>query len=187
MSGVPFEQRLVFSHTVEGLFAQAMKGRVTDRLKARLKSEAQLDLDKKIEPAIPLTRWNRCVELCAEELFGELPLEAALQKIGYLHTRGYFETFIGRALSGVLKVIGPARALARMDRSFRSGNNYSEAKVTELAPRHFRFWCNDLGLARFVVLGVLSAGAEVAGAKNLKSEVTHFDDQGCTIELKWDA
>jgi uncharacterized protein (TIGR02265 family) len=182
---VPLEQRVVFKHTVEGLFFQALKGKVSARIKQRVRDEAKIDLDK-IEPAVPLTRWNRSFEICAEELFPGERAEVALERMGRMMTHGYFETFLGRAVAGVLKVIGPARALKRLDRSFRSGNNYSEVKVTELAPTHYRFWCNDVGMARHVVLGVVSGGGEVAGAKNLRGEVTHHDEQGCTIELKWD-
>jgi len=183
---VPLDQRLVFSHVIEGLFHKALAGRVTDRLRQRLRDEVQLDLDKKIEVALPIRRWTRCLELCAEELYPELPQEEGIRQMGYVLTGGYFQTFIGSALSAVLKLIGPARALHRMDRSLRSGNNYAEVKVTQLDSTHFQFWCNEVGTLRFNMLGLLSAGAEVAGAKNLRGTITHFDDQGVTIDLRWD-
>lgn len=182
---VPVDQRVVFKHTIEGFFFQALRGKVTERIKQRVLAEAKLDLNR-IEPAVPLTTWNKSFEICAEELFAGEPAEVALERMGRMMTHGYFETFLGRAVAGVLRVIGPARALKRLDRSFRSGNNYSEVKVTELGPTHYRFWCNDTGLARFVVLGVVSGGGEVAGAKNIRGTVAHHDAEGCTLELMWD-
>jgi uncharacterized protein (TIGR02265 family) len=183
--GVPLKDRLIFSHTLEGLFTKALKGKLTDRIRQRVKAEAGIDLDKPFEPAYPFSLWEKCLVICAEEVFPELPVEQRLQEIGLLLTRGYFETLLGSALAALLKVIGPARALKRMDRSLRSGNNYSEVKVTELAPNKFEFWSNETGLAQYNLVGVLRGGAEVSGAKNLRTEVAKRDEDGITILLEW--
>ena len=129
--------------------------------------------------------WEKCLVICGEELYPQLSVELQLQEVGLLLTRGYFQTFLGSALAGLLKIIGPARSLKRMDRSLRSGNNYSEVKVTELAPNKFEFWSNETGLAQFNLVGVLRGGAEVAGAKNLRTEIARRDDDGITILLEW--
>lgn len=184
---VPVEKRLVFAHTIEGLFFKALKDRMTDRLRERVRTEAKIDLSQKLEPAVSITTWWKVLELCAAELYPDWPMEDALEEIGLVLTRGYFETLIGAALKGILKVIGPSRALKRMDRSLRSGNNYAEIKVTELGPTRFRFWCNEVGTSRYVMLGLIGGGAEVAGAKNFHGEITAFDDEGVTIEVWWEA
>lgn len=183
---VPNEERLVFNQAVEGLFHKALKDKVTDKLRQRLLNEAKVDLSKPLEPAMKITTWNKCVELCAQEMFPELPLELAIERIGYLLTKGYFQTFIGSALASLLRVIGPARGLKRMDRSLRTGNNYAEIEVTQLGPGRFKIWCNELGTLRYNILGLLLAGAEVCGAKNARGLITHFDDRGVTIEISWD-
>ncbi|MFT3709665.1 MAG: DUF2378 family protein [Archangium sp.] len=183
---VPVEQRLVFSHTVEGLFLKAFKERMTDRLRERVRTEAKIDLRAKLEPAVSISTWWKCLELCAQELFPEKTMEDAVEHIGLLLTRGYFETLVGSALKGILRVIGPSRALKRMDRSLRSGNNYAEIEVTELAPTRFRFWCNEVGTSRYVMLGLIKGGAEVSGAKNCDGQITAYDDRGVTIEVWWD-
>lgn len=183
---VPLEKRLVFSHVIEGLYFRALKDRMTDRLRNRLRDEAGLDLSKKLEPALTFVKWTRCLEITAQELAPQKSLEEGLEYIGLILTRGYFETLVGKALAGILKLIGPMRGLKRMDRSLRSGNNFGEVKVTEKGPGHVEFWCNELGTARHHMLGLIKAGAEVCGAKNLRGEITHFDDRGVTFDLKWD-
>lgn len=183
---VPVEKRLVFSHTVEGLFFKALKDKTTDRLRERVRLEAKVDLSQKLEPAVSMATWWKILEICASELYPDWPMEEGIEEIGLVLTRGYFETLIGSALKGLLKVLGPARALKRMDRSLRSGNNYAEIQVTELAPTRFRFWCNEVGSSRYVMLGLICGGAEVSGAKNFKGEITAFDDHGVTIEVWWD-
>jgi uncharacterized protein (TIGR02265 family) len=183
---VPLEQRLVFSHVVEGLYFRALKGQVTTRLRTRLRDEAKLDLEKKLEPAISFAQWTRCLEITAQELAPHKSLEDGLEYVGLVLTRGYFDTLVGKALAGLLRIIGPMRGLKRMDRSLRSGNNFGEVKVTEKGPAHVEFWCNELGTARYHMLGLLKAGAEVCGAKNLRGSITRYDDQGVTFDLSWD-
>jgi uncharacterized protein (TIGR02265 family) len=183
--GVPVKDRLVFSQALEGLFIKALKDKVTDRIRERVKAEAGVDLQKPFDPAYPISRWEKCLVVCAEELFPERSLELGVQEVGFLLTRGYFQTLLGSAVAAVLKVIGPARAIKRMDRSLRSGNNYSETRVTELAPGKFEFWSNETGLTQYNLVGLLRAGAEVSGAKNLRAEIVKRDDEGVTIVLEW--
>jgi uncharacterized protein (TIGR02265 family) len=183
---VPVEQRLVFSHTVEGLFFKALKDRMTDRLRERVRTEAKIDLGARLEPAVSIATWWKCLELCAQELYPDTTVEDAIEEIGLILTRGYFETLVGSALKGILRVIGPSRSLKRMDRSLRSGNNYAEIEVTELTPTRFRFWCNEVGLSRYVMLGLIKGGAEVSGAKNCAGQIMAYDDRGVTIEVWWD-
>ncbi|MFT3709666.1 MAG: DUF2378 family protein [Archangium sp.] len=183
---VPFEQRLVFSHVVEGLYFRALKDQMTDRIRTRLRDEVGLDLTKKLEPALPFAKWTQCLVITAQEISPDKTVEEGLEYIGLILTRGYFDTLVGKALAGLLRVIGPMRGLKRMDRSLRSGNNFGEVKVTEKGPAHVEFWCNELGIARHHMLGLIKAGAEVCGAKNLRGSITRFDDQGVTFDIQWD-
>ena len=183
--GVPLKDRLIFSHTFEGLFSKALKGKVTDRIRERVKAETGIDLSRPFEPAYAVTKWEACLVICGEELFPDLPVEQRLQEVGLLMTRGYFETLLGSALAALLKVIGPSRALKRMDRSLRSGNNYSDVTVKELAPNKFEFWSNETGLAQYNLVGVLRGGAEVSGAKDVQIEIINRDENGITLQIAW--
>lgn len=185
--GLPVEKRLVFAHAMEGLFEKALKGRLTDRIRERVKAEAGVDLSRKFDPGYPFPRWEKCLVVVSEELFPSLPPDEALEEVGVLLTHGYFQTLMGSALAALLRVIGPARALKRMDRSLRTGNKYTEASVKELGPTRFEFWSNESGLAQFNLVGVLRAGAEISGARNLRTQIVKRDDEGVTIQLEWDA
>ena len=184
---VPASERLVFSHVLEGLYFRALKGRVTPRFVQRLRAEADVDLEKPLKPGYSHATWTKCLQLTAQELFPGQPEEQALQQIGATLTKGYFDTIVGGALAAMLRVLGPARAVKRMDRSLRSGNNYSECRVTELGPGKVTMWTNESGPLRYNMLGVIRQGAEIAGAKNLKVAITNFDDESVTFDLSWDA
>lgn len=184
---LPLDQRLVFAHVFEGLFLRALKLQVTPRLIERLRKECGVDLGKPFDPAYPVTVWTKCLQVTASELFPGVPEEVALENIGSVLTRGYFDTVIGSALAAMLRVLGPARALRRMDRSLRSGNNYAECRAEQVAPTRFSLWVNETGVLRHNLVGLLRTGAEVAGAKNCRCRIASFDDASVTIDLEWDA
>ena len=53
--------------------------------------------------------------------------------MGIVSRRGYTGTLLGKALMGIMKVIGVRRSLLRMHTSMRSGNNYLETFSTVIA------------------------------------------------------
>ena len=90
-------------------------------------------------------------------------------------------------MAAMLRLIGPPRAIRRVERSLRSGNNYSETKLTELAPNRYELHTNEVGRLRENLRGVIRRGMEVAGAKNVRCAVLRFDEAGCVYAIEWDA
>src|SRR5512145_3020631 len=118
-SAAPSESRprLIFSSSFEGMFLRALRDRLTPELKAKLRDEG-VDLDKKLAPGYPLDVWMRCVDHAAQALYPSLKFGDAHWKLGEDFVRGYAETTIGHAMFAVLKLLGPMRAVARLERSF---------------------------------------------------------------------
>ncbi len=177
-------ERLIFSHTVEGLYTRGLQGRVTPALKEQLRKEG-LDLDKPLLPAYPLETWARCVRLTATALHPGEPEELALRKVGERTIEGYLETPMGRAMFGVLKLLGPQRTLGRMQKNFRSANNYTEVRLTEVGPTEADLWLNEPGLMRYFMQGVLLAGIRGAGAPDVEVALRQFDDAAVTYRVSW--
>jgi uncharacterized protein (TIGR02265 family) len=177
-------ERLVFSHTVEGLFTRGLSGRVTPGLKEQLRKEG-LDLDRPLLPAYPLETWSRCMALAASTLYPGEPQEVALRKLGERMIEGYLETAMGRAMFGVLKLLGPQRTLGRMQKNFRSANNYTEVRISEVGPSEADLWMNEPGFMRFFMQGVLLAGLRGAGAPDVAVTLRHFDDATVTYRIAW--
>lgn len=185
--GVPLPERLVFSQTVEGLFLRALKPRLTPRLMDRLADEAGVNLRAPLKPGYSLTAWDAAVALAAEELHpGEDPA-VAFELLGAALTQGYFDTVVGSAMAAMLRLIGPKRAVRRIERSLRSGNNYSETRLMELAPNAYELHTNEVGRLRENLRGVIRRGMEVSGAKSVRCRVLRFDDVGCVYAIEWAA
>jgi uncharacterized protein (TIGR02265 family) len=177
-------ERLVFAHTAEGLFRRGLSGRISPELKEQLR-QAGLDLDKPLMPAYPLDTWLRCVSLAAQALYPNDPREVALLHVGERMIDGYLETTMGSAMFGLLRLVGTHRALGRMQKNFRSANNYTEVRLTELGPREADLWMNEPGPLRYFMQGVLLAGLRGAGTPNVRVELRQFDDASVTYHLSW--
>jgi uncharacterized protein (TIGR02265 family) len=178
------DELLVFEQTIEALFHRALNGRLTPACKARLR-EAGLDVDQKPRPAYPLASWMTFLRITAEELHPGEPLEQAAFKLGQAYIEGFRETMLGRAVMSLLRVLGPRRALARTSQSFRSSNNYQESRLTELGPRHFELWMNEVGSLPTFTAGLLHGGMKVAGARDIVVDFSGYDGHACTYRIQW--
>jgi uncharacterized protein (TIGR02265 family) len=178
------EEQTVWSHTVEGLFLRALANDVPAPLRESLKGLG-LDLSKKLMPAYPVPLWNQVLETTARAIYPELSLDAATQRLGERMIEGYRETLVGQAVLAMARLIGPRRTLLRSRQNWRSGNNYSEVSVTELAPNDFRLEFNEAGVSRWVSQGLLRAGLTFAGAKELVVDLERHTETSATYRLRW--
>jgi uncharacterized protein (TIGR02265 family) len=137
-------------------------------------------------PGYPRETWARCIALCAEATYPDGPREAAWQRLGERMIDGYQETFIGRAMFGTLKLVGPRRMLARTQRTFRSANNYTEVRLTDVGPTQVDMWINEVDdVLRHFTLGLVLAGMRAAGAAGVQVALLSKDAQGVTFRASW--
>ncbi len=178
------EQRLVFASAVEGLFGKALHGKVTPPLAAELRGLG-LDVGAPLLPAYPYEQWEAWVSAAARALLPDLPPQHAHATLGEWFIDGYFDTVLGRALKQVVRVLGTRRTLGRMRHNFRSGNNFAESELTELAPTHVLLRLNELRLLGYFAQGMLRRGLAVTQPSTLAVEVSKEDAEGFTYEVKW--
>lgn len=183
MDGVTSEQA-VFESTVESLYRRGLADRVTPALKNRLRA-AGIDLDRPLKAAYPRTAWESCLHATAEELYAEVPREQALFELGRLLVAGAMQTVVGKAVLGLVKVLGPRRTLSRMTRNFRSANNYMETKIEELGANSFMLWINETSNAPTYVAGTVDYGLRAAGAEGLVVEVVRREGRGAVLSVRW--
>lgn len=185
MSAAPTE-RVVFDHTVEGLFFKALGPRMTPAVKDKLRAIG-IDLDKKLVAAYPFDTWMQALKIAADLIAPGEPDTISMFKVGEVMIAGYQQTVMGKALLGMMRVLGPKRVLGRAQHSFRSANNYTETKLTEIDERTFDLWVNHIGTYPTFTSGLLHAGVTAAGAKNAKVEVASFDgNSGATYRITWE-
>jgi uncharacterized protein (TIGR02265 family) len=177
-------ERLVFPPIVEGLFVRGLTGRVSPLLKEQLRMEG-LDLDRPLLPAYTLETWIRCVALTAKALHPEETEAVAWRMLGERMIDGYRDTMMGRALLGVMKLLGPWRMLWKAQHGFRTSNNYTEVRITERGPNEAEVWLNEPGALRYFKQGVMLAMGRAAGAPATTVEVSRFDADSATYRVIW--
>jgi uncharacterized protein (TIGR02265 family) len=179
----PSAQRLVFPVQAEGLI-RGLQPDVTDRLKVRLRA-AGLDLDLGLPPAWPAEQLALWLDLAAEEIYGDFPKDEAHRRIGRRFIDGWQRTMLGAASAQVLKLVGPKRALERLTRAFRTGDNFSESVVTFPSPTVGLVTMRTQRLPHYIA-GILDGGIAML---NVQGAVTIMEDTDAQMvfRVEWQA
>lgn len=177
-------EKLIFAQTFEGLL-RSLSGKLSPQLVAGLR-ERGLDPGATLLPAYPQRVWIEVLSFVARELHPGLPLEAAVAAVGRSFMDGYAETMVGRAMVAMTRLLGPRRTLERVNRQFRTGNNFTETRLTLVSGTEYHLWVNEVRLAGWYV-GILSRGLELAGGKAVQVELHQRDEPGGTFRVKWTA
>lgn len=169
------ENHLEFQQVIEGLFLVALKDRRTARLDARLREDG-LDLSRPLAPAYPSMRYVEWLRITCQELYPELDEARGLRRLGEAMMSGYTRTMMGKAIFGVMRVIGIRRALDRITRGFRSGDNYSLATCEWVGPQEARVTFNEVHGAPTYNEGALEEALRMLGADAPKVELISCPD-----------
>jgi len=175
-------EMLVFNQTVEA-FVRALGSALTIEAKARFKTLG-VDFDARLLPAYPFETWLKVMELGAQVLLPKGSREAQFFNLGYRIVGSYGETLIGRALIGMMRVIGPRRSLSRMTRNLRTANNFTEVTVEDLPDGVTAVTCHPVITPDFF-RGMFTGAIEVSGGTEVKVEMLSFVEQRATYSVRW--
>lgn len=175
---------VVFEQAVEGLLVIALKGRVTQTLKQRLKSIG-IDLDQRLAPAYPRETWEQVLSITREELYPNASEEEGMRELGRLVVNGFAQTLIGRAVASFVRVVGPMRMMDRMNRNLRAAGNYNDTTLTERGPRACEIWINEARIHPAYCAGLLEAALVYAGVREPKIGIIRRDAKGTTYAVSW--
>jgi uncharacterized protein (TIGR02265 family) len=175
---------VMFKGPIEALYQRALRDRIDAGFKERLRSLG-LDLDRPLLAAYPYETFRAVFTATLVQLYGPSPSIEQQREFGVRWTESFFETFLGTAILGVLKLIGPRRAMLRSAQNYKNVNNYSDAKVVELGPGHFELWLSDGDDWPEVTAGSLQRSVELAGAKNVTTKVVRREGKHNVYEARW--
>lgn len=156
------DERVIFPAQVEGLL-RGLSPDVVGSLKTRLK-QAGLDVDAPFPPAWPASRLHEWLDLASEELYRDLPKDEAHRRIGQRFIEGWQRTMLGSAVAQFLALLGPKRALERLTRAFRTGDNYSETSCQFPSERVALVTVKSQRLPHYIT-GILEAGLALVKVK----------------------
>lgn len=173
-----------FSQSVEGLFIKGLGPMVTPQMKDHLRTKG-LDLDKPLRPGYPAADFHKWVEYAATVVYPDDKKDEAVRRIGHRAVSGLEEGLIGKALAAGLKLIGPRRALQRVERIFKNNNNYQVATLLELTERDAKVRLSEVfGLPTYY-LGLFEAVLALIGARDLKVTLLPSPGAGALLHIEW--
>lgn len=183
---VPLEQRLVYVQVVEGLLQHGLQGKVSPRLKQRLR-QVGVDLDRPLLPAYSVPMWMHCLSVIVEETYPGMPREEAFRKLAEAHVQGYGRTVIGRAVYGVMRLLGPRRLVQRLPQTLHATDNYTEAELVERGPTTYEMKMNSAVDAPGYVESLFESMLRVGGAESPKVTRIDVDPEApsSTYQLTW--
>jgi uncharacterized protein (TIGR02265 family) len=181
---MPPTELIEFSQSIEGLFIKGLGKEVTPQMKDQLRAKG-LDLDKPLRPGYPAADFHKWVEYAALSVYPDERKEEALRRIGHRAVSGLEEGLIGKALAAGLKLIGPRRALQRVERIFKNNNNYQVATLLELSERDAKVRLSEVfGLPTYYQ-GLFEAVLVLIGAKDLKITLQATTGPGALLHIEW--
>jgi len=177
------EQQLVFNNSVEGLL-NSIRERLSPTMKEKLRALG-LDADRKLDPGYPAQKWASFVKYLAAELYPGVDEPEALRQIGRRTVDSYAEGLVGSALFTMLRLVGPDRTIGRMTKNLRTGSNYMETRSTQLGPRRYEVWINNVSGVPGFYSGLLESGMQHSGARDPVATVEKTDGLECTYVIEW--
>ncbi|MBE2250442.1 MAG: DUF2378 family protein [Myxococcus sp.] len=135
-------------------------------------------------PAYPYEVWVDALTLALKVLWPGVPREEATYRLGRAIVTSFGDTGMGKALLGLVKVLGPHRALERMGRNLRTTNNYSETRLTPAGGNRYELWVNRVVFPDFF-RGLVEAGLESGGATAPRVDLLSATPEGVVFAVEW--
>ncbi len=148
MSSEPMSRATVF----ECLFVRGLNA---DGALAELLLAEGVNL-RDLEREYPIRVLNRCLDLTCAQLYPDLPVEDARERLGRAFVQGFVTTLMGRAVAAGLPLLGPVRYLRRFPDHVRLDDSPLRVTLVQLGERSFRMeFRNDFQVMSGFMSGVL--------------------------------
>lgn len=147
-----------------------------------------IDLDRPLKSAYPAAVVNEATRVFRRLAYAHEPDDLkAYMAMGAATVDGYFNTLMGRAMTGVLKLIGFKRLIDRLPQAMSGGSNYTNVTVNWVSPGEVRVSLTDVEPHPGLNLGVLQRGlSHWFGGKNVKVELHEHAPPGATYRVTFD-
>lgn len=175
-------EKVVFEHTMESLLKLLGSPVGLEHMKPL--RELGVDPSKPLLPAYTLEVYAALSDYVVRQRWPRLPAEQAFYEMGRAFLDSYTETGMGGALKVLVRVLGPHRTLERMQRNFRSANNYTETRLERQGPSSYEVWFNEVARPE-QYRGMLTRALELAGARELKVQLKERRGLETVYRVAW--
>jgi uncharacterized protein (TIGR02265 family) len=177
------ETRVVYREGISALLA-SVRARFTPRVRQRLLAECGVD-EKALAPSYPWTVLDQIQEVLCQELWPGVPMDQATFELGRQALVHYGDTVLGKALFGVVRLLGPLRIAKRLPSVFRQTNNYAELTMHITSETSWELEHNEVGRYPHQIRGNMQAAGELFGWKDHKCELLSYDGHRARYRVSW--
>lgn len=177
-------ERLVFRHTVEGLFKVAFKNDVTPELKRAL-ATVGIDLEN-LPSTCTAEAYGAGFELLRKAVYPSLPEAEASELMGGRFLDGYFSTAMGGVVKTLLRFMPVEKVVERAPTALDSGANFIKSFVQRIASRDYLLTTSDYSTTPGFLTGVVRRTLELSGARNTKVKVETQRGRELVFHITWE-
>lgn len=176
------KQKLVFDYTMQSLL-RVLGQPLPPEHRAGL-TALGVEPDQML-PAYPIETYGAVMDFITGQRWPGLSRDEAGFELGRAFMRAYRETLMGKAVYSVTRVIGPHRTLERMNRNFRSANNYTETRLRKVGPTTYELWFNHATSTGYF-RGLLTEALDKVGTPGLSVTLASSLEGGeATFRITW--
>ena len=176
--------RYIYQVAVEAFFLRAMRGRLDDAAKARLR-EAGISVDEPLLSVYPADVFHRGVAIAASAAYPGVPADEAHHRVGRDHIDAFVQSYPGKMMAALARQIAPRMILEYTATFIRLGNNFTESRARALGPTRSELWLNDVGEVPDWYGGIVHRGLEVANVKGVSVRKAESAPPSATFDVSW--
>lgn len=156
------------------------------QIKAMLKQRYQVDLASP-PSTFSYDKYLEIVEFLRVTLFGNIGTEAGYEEIGYRIVQNYFAGSAGQIMKMMANVIGAHNGAKQFIKSISRALPWGKHELEEIRPGYARYHKSLVGGPPPIMLGMIRAIIEAAGAKIIRSGYTVLSESKDDIiyEVEW--
>jgi uncharacterized protein (TIGR02265 family) len=106
-------------------------------------------------------------------------------RVGQLSTARFAESLLGRAMFGVLGLVGPRRALLRMNHNLAYNFNFVRCAFVERGPTEIEATLADVMGVSGYFAGIIQSGGERSGGKEVRVVPLEDDQRQARFRVTW--
>jgi uncharacterized protein (TIGR02265 family) len=121
-----------------------------------------------------------------EQIYPYVTFDTGFEKIGYYGVQEHFNGFVGKANKLAAKLLGAERATEIFLKAVKTAFPWGEPEMEELRKGFARFRMQKVLIPPSYMRGVIKAGLEAAGAKNIVIAITVKHPEDFWLDCSWE-
>ncbi len=177
------DEKVVYKDAITNIL-DANKGRLTPRIRERMKAEAGVD-DAALKPTYPIPAHDLVVKILGQELFPGRTPDDATYEVGRAMLNSYGRGVLGKALFSLIRLMGPMRILKRVPEYYKMSNNYADVKIEIIDQKSYVLDHNEVGSVPHFWRGAMQGSGEVIGLAGHAVELLSYDGARARFRVSW--